>query len=97
MNEVFLVYENADRTEGRGPMRIVEDSGFFTSEKEAWDFADTISGVMGRKPSSGSWRNEEYPDVYVLKYLKHDSQESKLKKKLKQQISDLQRQLKALN
>lgn len=62
---IYLVYENSDKTEGRGPMRHIPDSGFFTDEDAAWNFADTQCGIMGRKPQgatgSGSWRLEKYP------------------------------------
>ena len=96
-DEIFMVYENADSTEGRGPMVIVPDSGFFLSEQEAWNFADTISGVMGRRPPSGSWRKEQYPDVEVRRFLRHDCVKIKQKVKLQKQIEDLQRQLKAIS
>jgi len=96
-DEIFLVYENADSTEGRGPMIIVSDSGFFLSEKEAWDFADTVPGIMGQKPPSGSWRKEQYPDVEVRKFLRHNCDKAKQKVSLQKQIADLQRQLKAIS
>jgi len=96
MDEIYLVYENADSTEGRGPMVIVKNSGFFTSEKAAWDFADTIPGVMGRKPANGSWRDEPYGDVEVRKFLKHNSEKAKLRIKIQSQIDILQQQLKDL-
>ena len=96
IEEVFFVYENADSTEGRGPMVIVRDSGFFLTEKEAWDFANTLGGIMGRKPRSGSWQKEQYPDVEVRKFLLHNCNKAKQKTALKKQIEDLQNQLKEL-
>ena len=95
MNKIFLVYENSDTTEGRGPMVIVKDSGFFLTEKEAWDFADTIPGVMGYKPQ-GSWRHEKYPHVEVRSFSKHDPEKEKKVKDLEQKISKLQKELQTL-
>lgn len=93
---IYLVYENADKTEGRGPMVRVKDSGYFTDENEAWDFADTIPGVMGVKPASGSWRNEKYPSVQVIAVEKHDLVLAKKKREIKDRIHILQQELKEL-
>ena len=70
---IYLVYENSDKCEGRGSMQMVPNSGYFTNENEAWVFADTVCGIMGRRPQSGSWRNEKYPDVHLKKIEKHDA------------------------
>jgi hypothetical protein len=63
MITVYVVKENADQTEGRGPMIV---RAAFTVENDAWQWADKFgNGIMGRKPSSGSWRGERYGDVLV--------------------------------
>lgn len=64
MFTVYLVQENADLTEGRGPMVTI---GAFADEDDAWKYADTHGrAVMGCRPRSGSWRTERYPDVNVV-------------------------------
>lgn len=95
MDKVYVVFENADSTEGRGPMVQVPDTGFFVTEKEAWDFADTLSGVMGQKPQSGSWRTEKYSDVQVRVIYKHSDKLAK-KKDIIAQIKKLEAELKTL-
>lgn len=59
---VYVVKQISDLTEGRGPMVSVK---YFLNEDDAWNYADCNGGVMGRKPSSGSWRNEKYGDWQV--------------------------------
>lgn len=90
---IYLVYENSDKNEGRGPMRHIPDSGFFTDEDAAWNFADTQYGIMGRTPSSGSWRSEIYPDVQVQSIHKHDGDYHTRKSKLTSQINQLKHEL----
>jgi hypothetical protein len=62
MINIYTVQCNSDMTEGRGGMRDIIS---FTSEDEAWEYTEGKSGVMGRKPQSGSWRNEKYGDWTV--------------------------------
>jgi hypothetical protein len=59
MKYVYLVYKNADMTEGRGPM--VLDSVWGT-EEDAWEYADNQEGVMGRKCK---WSAQKYGDWEV--------------------------------
>lgn len=58
----YVVKKNADMTEGRGPMIPV---AYFLYEDVAWGFADQHTGVMGRRPNSGTWRMEKYGDWEV--------------------------------
>lgn len=60
--KIYAVTQNSDLTEGRGPMR---DVAYFLHENAAWEFADTLDGVMGYKPKSGTWRFEKYGQVTV--------------------------------
>lgn len=59
---VFEVLCQSDMTEGRGAMRHV--IAFFC-EDMAWEYCNRQTGVMGRRPSSGSWRTERYQDWTV--------------------------------
>ena len=96
---IYLVYENSDKTEGRGPMRHIPDSGFFTDEDVAWNFADTQAGIMGRKPPVGqrtgqaSWRLEKYPDVQVRAIHLHDGDYHTRKSELTSRINQLKNEL----
>jgi ethanolamine utilization microcompartment shell protein EutL len=92
MDKVFLVYVNADSTEGRGPMAQAPDSGFFTDEDEAYKFADTLPGVFGRKPEKGTWRGSSMGDVQVITILKHSDKIAK-KKVIQAQIKKLENEL----
>lgn len=72
---IYVVYENYDKTEGSGPMIQVPYSGYFTDEDEAWAFADTLSGVMGRRPfNNKSWRDSNMGDVEVRAFYPHDGE-----------------------
>lgn len=54
---MFTVYEVkalSDMTEGRGGYNTIK---VFEREDEAWKFANSKSGVMGRRPPSGDWRD----------------------------------------
>lgn len=51
---VYQVMANSDMTEGRGPMRVVAT---FLHEDDAWATADSMTGVMGRRPQNGTWRD----------------------------------------
>jgi hypothetical protein len=68
MFKIYLVKENADKTEGRGPMVTI---AAFKAENDAWLYADKFGvGVQGARPASGSWRTVSYGvsyggDVYV--------------------------------
>lgn len=96
MDKVYVVYQNADTTEGRGPMVQITDSGFFLTEKEAWDFADAEGvAVQGRKPQSGSWRTEKYGDLQVRVIFKHSDKIAK-KNAIQAQIKKLEAELKSL-
>jgi hypothetical protein len=90
---IYLVYENSDKTEGRGPMRHIPDSGFFTDEDAAWNFADTQAGIMGRKPQGASWRLEKYPDVQVRSIDRHDGDYHTRKSHLTSRINQLKNEL----
>lgn len=82
IDKVYVVYHNSDGIEGRGQMVRVFDSGFFLSEDEAWDFADTLPGIMGRRPRSGSWRNEQFPDIEVRVIHRHSEQRQRVRQKI---------------
>ena len=90
---IYMVWENSDSTEGRGPMRLVPNSGFFLSENDAWDFADTMCGVMGRTPDNGSWRHMSCPDIKVEAYYPHNGFYFRKKKELEDQMAALSEQL----
>lgn len=62
MHYIYTVKKNADMTEGRGPMVAVAS---FMTEDVAWAVANTMRGVMGQRPQSGSWRTEKYGEVRV--------------------------------
>lgn len=96
IEKIYLVYENADKTEGRGPMVHVKDSGFFTDIDKAWNFADTMTGVMGRKPKSGSWKHEKCGDVEVRTISRHDNSFFKRKNELESRIRQLENELSTL-
>lgn len=57
---VYLVFRNADMTEGRGPM--VFDKKVFSSFETAADYTDRQTGVMGRK---AKWSEQEYGDWQI--------------------------------
>ena len=90
---IYLVYENSDKPEGRGGMRHIPDSGFFTDEDAAWNFADTQAGIMGRKPQGASWRLEKYPDVQVRSIDRHDGDYHTRKSHLISRINQLKNEL----
>lgn len=71
MDEIYLIYINADLNEGRGPMVHAKNTGFFTSEVEAWKVANTLTGVQGRKSIKGNWKLEEFGDVQVREIQSH--------------------------
>jgi hypothetical protein len=93
MDKVYLVYVNADSTEGRGPMVQAMNSGFFTDENEAWKFADTLPGVFGRKPEKGTWRGSTMGDVQVLTILKHSAINTNKKREIMAKIKALEKEL----
>jgi hypothetical protein len=93
---IYLVYENSDKNEGRGPMRHIPDSGFFTDEDAAWNFADTQAGIMGRRAASGSWRSDSYPDVEVRSIYRHDGDYHTRKSHLTSRINQLKNELSLL-
>lgn len=91
---IYVVYENYDKTEGRGPMIPVHYSGYFTDEDEAWAFADTLSGVMGRRPfNNKSWRDSNIGDVEVRAFYPHDGEHMAKLRELDDSINKVQRQL----
>lgn len=92
-SEVFIVERLLDLNEGNGPMQIVKDSGYFTDEHEAWAFADTLTGVQGRKPMGGSWRREPYGDVRVKAIPKHDNAKIQKKMEIEKRIKELKQEL----
>ncbi len=95
MDKIYLVYVNADSTEGRGPMVQAMNSGFFTDENEAWKFADTLPGVFGRIPKGGTWRGSDMGDVQVLTILKHSDKIAK-RQQIQAQIKKLEAELNKL-
>src|SRR5690606_8724492 len=92
MTKIFIVEENVDRNEGKGPMRMVPNSGFFTDEDKAWEFADTLYGVQGRKPET-SWRNSKMGDVTVVTIFSHDSDYFKRKRDIESRLSQTKLEL----
>lgn len=86
---IYIVYINADLTEGRGPMVQAAGSGYFTDEAEAWAFADTFSGVMGRRPQTGTWRNSHMGDVTVMQFNHHNDEDFKKLREVEQEIREL--------
>lgn len=96
MSEViYFVEENIDKCEGRGPYRIIKNSGYFTDLNEAWAFADTIPGVMRSAPPGG-WRTQQYPDVRVITLKPHNSIYFKKKEELETEIKEAKRKLREL-
>ena len=80
---VWCVYEQSDKTEGRG--RMVRCSHPFDTEQEAWDSINTRGGVMGCLPKNLRWTKQpvstwqEFKEVQgyggdydVRKLLMHD-------------------------
>lgn len=63
MKTVYVLKILDDLTEGRGRYRTLAT---FEHERDAWTVADTLTGVQGRKPPSGSWRSERHGDVTVI-------------------------------
>ena len=59
---VFGVYAEKDMVEGRGGKEL---RALFTTEDEAYKFADSNSGIMGRKPEDGTWKNSRMSDWKV--------------------------------
>ena len=62
MLTAFQVLKQADMTEGKGGMVPVIT---FLDEEDAWKYTNGKAGVMGCRPSSGSWRTERYGDWRV--------------------------------
>lgn len=56
---IYVVYVNADMTEGRGPM--VVDS-IWLNKSKAEKYIDSKEGVMGRK---NTWSNVAYGDWMI--------------------------------
>lgn len=75
---IYLIFVNADSTEGRGPMVLHTEAGFFTSKEEALMYLSELPGVMGIKGASGG------SEIRVLN--KHDPELEEKKKKLISQI-----------
>lgn len=96
IDAVYMIYVNSDTTEGRGHMIMAKNTGFFTDEDKAWDVADMIPGIMGRKPVNGTWRKEKYPDVQVRKFLRHDSYKFLKIKENEEKIKELQEEVNRL-
>jgi hypothetical protein len=95
-NTVYVIFVNADLNEGRGPMVLHKDAGFFTSEDAAWDFADTLTGVQNRRPPKGRWRHESYPDVQVQAVEAHNAEYHRQKRILEIQIAEAEKRLNEL-
>jgi hypothetical protein len=71
IDKIYVIYVESDTTEGRTPQVLYKEMGFFTTEEEAWAVADTIPGIMGRKPN-GSWKDSSMSDVTVKCIYKHN-------------------------
>jgi len=92
---VYIVMVNSDTNAGRGPMVQAPNSGFFLDEDEAWEFADTLSGIMGRRPLNRSWRDSNMGDVTVKKYYRHNNNMIR-KKEIREAIQALRQELEEL-
>ena len=68
--KVYMARKNADMNEGRGPM--VNDM-CFQYRKHAEEYIDRQCGVMGRRPPSGKWSQEEYGDWDIAEIEVHSS------------------------
>lgn len=66
MFKVYEVKALSDMTEGRGGYHTVK---VFEREDEAWKYANSQSGVMGRKPLSGDWRDYSGGQDWTVKAL----------------------------
>lgn len=53
MFNIYMVQKCSDMTEGRGGM---VDVIAFETEEDAWTYANSQLGIMGRVPSTGDWR-----------------------------------------
>lgn len=52
---VYAVYKEADMTEGRSGLIL---DRIYGNEKDAWEYADSQLGIMGRS-NGGSWRDKK--------------------------------------
>jgi len=68
--KIYLVYRNSDMTEGRGSMLLDEA---FIHQKDADEYADTKSGIMGFRPKNGHWRDSGHGDWTVVERKVHES------------------------
>ena len=93
---IYIVYENADKCEGRGPMRPIPGSGYFTNLESAWDFANTQTGIQGRRPPNGTWRYATCGDVEVRAFEPHDFEKWEKKIRLENEIDELEARLKLI-
>ena len=59
---VFIVMQNLDTTEGRGPMIL---DAIFSTEKEALDYVSKRFGIMGRKTELKAMRKAFLSDYQV--------------------------------
>jgi hypothetical protein len=75
MIKIYATYRNEDMTEGRGPMVIDK---IFTKRKDAEDYIDNQSGVMGRKKI---WSKEKYGDWIVNELVLFESLDELKKQK----------------
>lgn len=66
---VYAAFKQSDMTEGRGP-KILDIC--FMNKKDAEDYIDTKSGVMGRK---AKWSIEKYGDWEVRPLMVYNSLE----------------------
>lgn len=94
-DSIYIVERLQDLNEGRGPY-VMQGGGYFDNENEAWAYADTLTGVQGRRPNKGTWRDVEYGDVHVRTIHKHDSTAWKKKAELEKQIKEKQMELRVL-
>lgn len=62
---IYLIYKNSDTIEGRGPMVLMKDLGYFENEDAAWESLRGMGGVMGRLPLNGDWRGSKMGDYDV--------------------------------
>lgn len=66
MLTVYQVWREKDMTEGRLGK---EPTVTFTNETDAWKYANSQSGIMGRKPPSGNWRDYSGGEDWTVKPL----------------------------
>lgn len=80
MKTIFAVYENADKTEGRGPTII---NSLWDDKEEAIKFMDEQPGVMGNRTK---WSEVKYGDWHIQEIPVFSKIEEKLTFEKQEQI-----------